>query len=111
MDNSKKFKSFFYDKYNKMGDYNFYNYLVTYCNGKISLIEESKYSDIYPHIEMMKYHDMAIKLFRVENYKDNILIKLAKIFRKVAHKVYRLMLKKQLIEKNYLFLTEVKEAA
>lgn len=111
MDDSKKFKSIFYDKYKKIGELQFYNYLLNYCLTKINSIEKLKYKGIYPHIEMMKYHDMAMKIFRKEKNNDSNFIRLAKIFRKVAHKIYRVMLKKDLIETNYLFLTEVNCAA
>ena len=105
MDDLVQFKVVFLGKYENIGNNSFYKYLLAYCMKKIVLVQEQEYKGIYPHIEMLKYYDNSLKLYRRDG--DESLMEMAKVFRKVAHKIYRVMLRKNLIATDNKFLTEV----
>lgn len=105
MENIQRFKSLFINKYNIIGDKAFYNYLLSYCSKKIVLIEKDEYKGILPHLEMLECYEKSLILFRRDG--DQSLFNLAKIFRKVAHKIYRIMMVRSIVSYNNNFLTDV----
>ena len=56
-------------------------------------------------MELMEYYDMFLKLYRREG--EAIYLELAKQFRRAGHKIYRIILKKGLTERNNKFLNIV----
>lgn len=99
---TKKTKDLFLAKYSNIGRDRFYKFLIIYAIEKIANIKETKIS---PESELMNYHDNFLQLYRREN--DIIYLDIARQFRKAAHKIYRMMLKKDLIDKSNRFLNLV----
>ena len=85
------------EKYDKLGEIKFYNFIIVYSI-KNSLINEK----ISPEMYLLYYHDNLLKLYRKTN--NNKYLELAKLLRRAAHKVYRIYLKNNLINKNDRFL-------
>lgn len=98
-------KSQFLVKYKEMAPYKFYRFLLVYALNKLVLIEKDNYKGILPNLEFIEYHDKFIILYRREG--DDIYLELAKMFRKVAHKIHRIMLKKHMTSPNKKFLSLV----
>lgn len=95
----------FIDKYKSIGEQKFYNFLLTYAINKIILIKDKSYKGISPEIELLEYHDKFLILYRRGGEEANL--ELCKLFRKAAHKIYRIMLKKNMINKNLKFISAV----
>jgi hypothetical protein len=95
-------KKSFLDKYNSIGKEKFYKSLLVYgVNRIVNNIEDP----ISPEIKLIEYHDRFLFLYRKEN---NInYLEIAKLFRRAAHRIYNLMLKKNLIDRNERFLNLV----
>lgn len=100
----------FVNKYSSIGEDKFYKFLINYALSRTVELStkdnKSKSSKIHnPALELMDYYDMLLKLYRREG--DNIYLDLSRQFRKAAHKIYRISLKKGLMEKNNKFLNIV----
>lgn len=91
----------FLNKFKSVGEDKFYKFLISYGMNKIA---ENKKNN--PAVELLDFHDNYVKLYRREN--DSNCLELARIFRKASHKIYRIMIKKNLIEKNNKFLNVIK---
>lgn len=89
-------------KFKEDGEDKFCRFLLIYAMNKIVLIDKKEYKGIPPDQEFLSYHDKYIILYRREG--DEIYLQLAKIFRKIAHKMYRISLKKGLTNYNKKFL-------
>lgn len=104
-------KKIFITKYSSFGDEKFYKFLLNYAINKIIANEETEKdspkseSSLSPAAELLDYHDKFLFLYRKES--DFIYLEIARVFRKAAHKVYRIMLKKRIIEKSSKFLNTV----
>jgi hypothetical protein len=103
--NAEGLKKEFVSKYTKEGERKFYRFLLLYAVNKIMAISEGRYKGMSPELEFLEYYDQFIILYRRES--DETYISLAKLFRKAAHKIYRVMLKKSLTERNAKFLNLV----
>jgi hypothetical protein len=95
----------FIEKYKKVGEQKFYSFLLTYALNKILLLNTGESKTISPELEYLEYYNRFIILYRRDG--DAVNLEIAKCFRKAAHKIYRIMLKKNMIEKNYSFLNLV----
>lgn len=98
-------KKQFVPKYLASGQERFYNFLLFYAVNKLMSMEKKEYKGIPPDLEFLDYCEQFIILYRREG-KDTYL-EMAKIFRKAAHKIYRIMLKKNLTPPNKKFLNLV----
>lgn len=105
-------KKLFVTKFSSFGNEKFYKFLLSYAVNKIIANEELKKENpkaeptgLSPEAELMDYHDRFLLLFRRENVP--VYLDIAKLFRKAAHKIYRTMLKKYMIEKSSRFLNLV----
>lgn len=96
-------KKLFINKYSTVGEEKFYKFLITYALNRI--VEPTVKSNYNPALELMDYYDMFLKLYRREG--DEIYLELARQFRRAGHKIYRVIKKKGLIEKNNKFLNIV----
>lgn len=96
-------KKLFVTKYSSFGGEKFYKFLLNYAVNRIVNYTENKGAS--PELELMDYYDKFLILYRREN--DAIYLEIAKLFRKAAHRIYRMMLKKDMIDKNSKFLTLV----
>lgn len=87
------------------GEYKFYRSIIVLALQKLIATEKGLYKGIPPHLEYLDYHDRFIILYRREG--DEIYLSIAKMLRKAAHKIYRIMLKKKMTTHNSRFLTLV----
>jgi hypothetical protein len=99
-------KKEFIPKYLAIGDVKFYKFLLTYAVNKMIALEKGDYKGISPEIELLSYCDQFLVLYRKEG--EEVHFNLAKVFRKAGHKIYRILLKKELTVKNDKFLTLIK---
>lgn len=109
---TEEIKKVFLTKYSSFGNDKFYKFLINYAVNRIVSNQELKEEDynsdltiLSPEIELLDYHDKFLILYRHESapaYLD-----IAKVFRKAANKVYRILLKKSMVEKNGRFLNLV----
>lgn len=99
------FKQEFVSKYMSSGDDKFYKFLLVYALNKLIAIEKGEYKGIEPSLELMDYHDRFVILYRREG--EEIYLSLARCLRKAAHKIYRVMLKKNMTIRNSKFLNLV----
>jgi hypothetical protein len=106
MDFSETIKKDFMSKYLNIGAGKFYSFLLTYAVNKLILIEKGNYLGISPNLEFLLLCDKFIFSYRREG--DSNYLEMAKLFRKAAHKIYRIMLKKSLTSYNDKFLNLVK---
>lgn len=98
-------KQEFVPKYLANGEPKFYRFLLTYALNKLVLIEKGTYKGQLPDLEFLDYYDRFIILYRREG--DEIYLQIAKVLRKAAHKIYRIMLKKNMTTTNVKFLNLV----
>ncbi len=102
MQQSDNIKKLFINKYTTIGEEKFYKFLITYALNRIVEPSEKDKLPFNPALELMDYYDMFLKLYRREG--DDIYLELSRQFRKAAHKIYRVILKKGLTERNSKFL-------
>ena len=98
-------KKEFVPRYLSNGEARFYRFLLFYALNKLIHIEKGTYKGKSPEIDFMDYYDQFIILYRREG--EEVYLDLARVFRRAAHKIYRVMLKKKLTEKNPRFLNLV----
>lgn len=87
------------------GEQKFYRSILLLALQKLIATEKGIYKGIPPHLEYLEYHDRFLILYRREG--DEVYLRIAKMLRKVAHKIYRIMLKKKMTPPNTKFLTLV----
>ena len=98
-------KQTYVPKYLAAGDEKFYRFLLFYALNKLIAIKNESYKGLSPELEFLGYYEQFIILYRREG--EEVYLDLGRVFRRAAHKVYRLMLKKKMIEKNSKFLNLV----
>jgi hypothetical protein len=92
-------------KYTAGGEHKFYRYLLLLAINKLILIEKGLYKGITPELEYLEHHDRFIIAYRREG--DEVYLQIARLLRKTAHKVYRIMLQKKMTVPNAKFLNLV----
>lgn len=96
----------FIDKYNSLGEDKFYRFLLTYAINKLIKIRDGEYRGTSsPEIEFLEFSEKFLLLSRREG--DEVYLNISKVFRKAAHKIYRMMLKKKMTARNIKFLNLV----
>ena len=95
----------FVARYQKIGDDRFYRFLLAYAIDKLVKIEAGDTKIASPETEFLDHAEKFLQLYRREGLPAYL--ELSKTLRKAGHKIYRLMLKKQLINKNHRFLQVV----
>jgi hypothetical protein len=103
--NADVLKQEFVPKYLDLGERKFYRFLLIYALNKLILIHKGTYRGTNPAIEFLNYYERFIILYRREG--DAVYLEIGSIFRKIAHKIYRVMLKKQMTTHNTRFLNLV----
>jgi len=98
-------KQNFVPKYLATGERKFYRFLLLYALNKLIYIEKGSFKGTSPELEFLDYHEQFIILYRREG--EDVYLELARCFRRAAHKVYRVMLKKKMTERNAKFLNLV----
>lgn len=87
------------------GEDRFYRSLLFLALNKLVLINKGMYKGTPPHLEYLEYYDRFIILHRREG--DEVYLQIAKMLRKAAHRIYRIMLKKKMTSPNMKFLNLV----
>lgn len=99
-------KNDFVDKYLLIGPDKFYNFLLVYSVKKIVKINSKEEKNINsPELELLDYSDKFLALYRRDG--SAVYLELSNVFRKAAHKIYRIMLRKKMITLNGRFLNSV----
>lgn len=102
---SEVLKKEFIPKYLAAGEQKFYNFLLIYALNKLVLVENGTYKGVTPELQFLDCHDRFMILHRREG--EDVYLELARIFRKAAHRIYRIMLKKKMTDFNPKFLHSV----
>jgi hypothetical protein len=98
-------KADFIERFQKIGNERFYRFLLAYAIEKLVMIETGNTKITSPETEFLDYAEKFLQLYRREGLPTYL--ELSKTLRKAGHKIYRLMLKKGLINKNCRFLQVV----
>lgn len=92
-------------KYLHIGNDKFYRFILFLGLQKILLIVNESYKGAPPHLEYLGYYEQFIIQYRREG--EIVYLDIARIFRKAAHKIYRVMLKKNMTNIDVRFLNLV----
>jgi hypothetical protein len=103
--NDQDIKKEFINKYMTVGDKKFYNFLLAFALEKILQVKKKSYKGVHPHLEYLEYYEKFLVSYRKEG--DEVYLQIAKNFRRAAHKIYRSMLKQNMIDKDNKFLNLV----
>jgi hypothetical protein len=96
-------KKLFLNKYNSFGEEKFYKFLINYSINRI--VEDNIHKGQSPEIELMDYYDKFLALFRKEH--NRAFLEIAKLFRKAAHKTYKILLAQGKIKISDRFLNVI----
>lgn len=83
----------------------FYRFLLFYALNKMVLIEQGFIKETAPDVAFLDSHDQFIMLYRREG--ELHYLEMARAFRRAAHKIYRVMRRKNMIDYNPRFLNLV----
>lgn len=89
------------DKYHSVGEQKFYKYLLSDAVNKLIKIKDGDYKGTSPEIELLNYSERFLQLYRREG--SSPYLELSRLFRKAAHKIYRIGLKANMWNKNNKF--------
>lgn len=92
-------------KYTSVGKDRFYRFLLSSAIFKtVSFLEKTDKNNIIktPDIELIELYEKFLLFYRREN--DEVYLDIAKLCRKAAHKIYRVLYKQKIVEKNIKFL-------
>lgn len=89
-------------KFLQDGNDKFYRSLLMLALNKLILLSQGNYRGGLPNLELLDHHDQFIILYRREG--EEVCLNIARVFRRAAHKIYRIMLKKQMCETDKRFL-------
>jgi hypothetical protein len=111
--NAEVLKQEFIPKYLAVGEARFYRFLLTYALQKLVEMERQQSSSekmekteiAPPDLEFLAYYEKFLVLYRREG--EGIYLEIAALFRKAAHRIYRVMLKKNMTPPNRKFLNLV----
>ena len=92
-------------KYNSIGETKFYSFLLSDAIVKLVGLQSGTYSGISPEIELLNNSEKYLQLYRREDVDTYLAI--SRVYRKAGHKIYRLLLKKGIINKSKKFLNVV----
>ncbi len=93
-------------KYRAIGKHNFYHFLLANSISKLVYYKNDNYTGTPPALELLEQSQYLLMMYRRSCEED--LIEMSKIFRRAAHKIYLVMLKKDLMIKSDKFLNLVK---
>lgn len=95
--------------YLKKGGDALYKKLIISSVKKIAILIGESEKKTFPEVEMLNISNIFLGFYRSEG--EDHYLEISKIYRKVAHKIYRVLLKKNLISKNNNFLNLVKNGS
>jgi hypothetical protein len=102
---SEVLKNEFIPKYLAAGERKFYRFLLVFALNKLVLIEKGTFKGATPDLQFLDCYEQFIILYRREG--EEVYLELARLFRRAAHKIYRIMLKKKMTAPNSKFLQSV----
>lgn len=91
--------------YNDNGESYLYKTLIVNSIKKITLLLNDKNFNNSPDKELISLYEKFMYMYRTEG--DEVYLNIAKIIRKAAHKIYRVLLKQNYIKKDEHFLNLV----
>jgi hypothetical protein len=94
----------FEPKFLSMGEERFYRFVLGLALRQLVSLEAGG-EETMPNIELLELHNQFVVLHRREG--SEVSLTIAKVFRRAAHKIYRVMLKKGMIEQSPRFLNAV----
>jgi hypothetical protein len=103
--NNKTVKNDFVEKYQAVGELRFHKFLLSYAVNKLIKIEAGDIKSGSPELEFLTYSEKFLQLYRREN--EEVFLEMSSVFRRTAHQIYWMMLKKGLTERNSKFLNLV----
>ncbi len=92
-------------KYLGDGEEKFYRSIILLAVHKVIESEKGLHKGLPPHLQYLEHYEGFLILYRREG--DLVYLNLAKLLRRASHKIYRIMLKKNLTNINYKFLNVV----
>jgi hypothetical protein len=96
-------KKDYVQKYRLIGEQKFYRNLLSFAIKRLVFIQNDGYSGLLsPELDFLRLSENFLFLYRRES--EDIYLDLSRVFRKAAHKIYRILLKKNLTSKNIKFL-------
>ncbi len=95
----------FVEKYKQIGEQKFYNFLLTYALNRLVITNSKGHKSTSPELELLEYCDKFLVSYRRSG--DETYLEISKVFRKAAHKIYRIMIKKNMTSKNLKFMNLV----
>ena len=99
-------KNLLFQEYLKGGEKHLFKKLLVSAIKKIPLlVAQGSSSKNFPDIELLNMSQNFLQLYREEG--DERYLEISKICRKVAHRVYRVLLKQHLVKQNNKFLNLV----
>ena len=98
-------KSKFVPSFKAVGERKFYRNLLVYATSQLMNVEKGLYKGASPETVFLGCCDQFIILYRREG--EEIYLDLARAFRRAAHKIYRVMLKKSMTQRSSRFLNLV----
>lgn len=98
-------KTDFVSKYDSLGEQKFYKFLLCDAINKLIKIRDGEYKGYSPELEFLESAEKFLILYRRDD--KEAYLSISKSFRKAAHKIYRMMLKKQMTPRNAKFLNLV----
>jgi hypothetical protein len=98
-------KSKFVPSFKAAGERKFYRNLLVYATNQMMNMEKGLHKGTSPEMVLLGCYDQFIILYRREG--EAIYLDLARAFRKAAHKIYRVMLKKNMTQRSSRFLNLV----
>lgn len=87
------------------GEEKFYRSIILAALHKIIESEKGLYKGLPPHLQYLEHYEGFLILYRREG--DLVYLDMARMLRKASHKIYRIMLKKNLANINHKFLNLV----
>jgi hypothetical protein len=98
-------KASFIDKYKSKGEDKFYSLLLTLAVDRMIEIKNGKKASP-PEEDLLSYYEKFLIMYRREG--EELYLDIAKVFRRAAHKIYRISVKNNNIKPNCKFLHAVK---
>lgn len=103
--NNDALKKEYVDKYLSVDQQKFYRFLLCRAINKLIKIRHDEYRGISPEIEFLELSEKFMILYRRDD--QEMYLDMSRLFRKAAHKIYRLMIKQEMTERNAKFLNLV----
>jgi ABC-type proline/glycine betaine transport system ATPase subunit len=98
-------KNEFVPQFLAVGEHAFYRYQLVKALTQMMNMERGSYKGISPELGLLNSYEQFLILYRREG--EKVYLDMARVFRRVSHKIYRMMLKKGMTQRNAKFLNLV----